>query len=94
MCGGGVCVGGGGRAFYYTYIHSEKRLSYEGAELLSVLDVEPIHPACMCEGARRVCRFCVLTQKIDSHLLPGSCCGTISGNKAPLGGQAKDTRML
>ena len=24
MCGGGVCVGGGGRAFYYTYIYSGK----------------------------------------------------------------------
>jgi len=23
--GGGVCVGGGGRAFYYTYIYSGKR---------------------------------------------------------------------
>ena len=22
MCGGGVCVGGGGRAFYYTYIYT------------------------------------------------------------------------
>jgi hypothetical protein len=22
VCGGGVCVGGGGRAFYYTYIYS------------------------------------------------------------------------
>ena len=25
VCGGGVCVGGGGRAFYYTYIDSGKR---------------------------------------------------------------------
>ena len=25
VCGGGVCVGGGGRAFYYTYIYSGKR---------------------------------------------------------------------
>ena len=24
MCGGGVCVGGGGRAFYYTYIYNGK----------------------------------------------------------------------
>jgi hypothetical protein len=53
VCGGGVCVGGGGRAFYYTYIHSEKRLSYEGAELLSVLVAETIHLACTCEGGGR-----------------------------------------
>ncbi len=37
MCGGGVCVGGGGRAFYYTYIYSGKRESWEGAELVGVL---------------------------------------------------------
>ena len=48
--GGGVCVGGGGRAFYYTYIISGKRESCEGAELVGVLVAETIHPACMCEG--------------------------------------------
>jgi hypothetical protein len=38
VCGGGVCVGGGGRAFYYTYIYNGKRQSCEGAELVGVLD--------------------------------------------------------
>ena len=36
MCGGGVCVGGGGRAFYYTYIYSQKGRPCEGAELISI----------------------------------------------------------
>ena len=48
MCGGGVCVGGGGRAFYYTYIYSSKGQSCEGTELVGVLVAETIHPACMC----------------------------------------------
>jgi hypothetical protein len=38
VCRGGVCEGGGGRAFYYTYIYSGKRESCEGAELVGVLD--------------------------------------------------------
>jgi hypothetical protein len=45
VCGGGVCVGGGGRAFYYTYIYSKKGQSCEGAELVGVLVAETIHPA-------------------------------------------------
>jgi hypothetical protein len=53
VCGGGVCVGGGGRVFYYTYIYSGKRESCEGAELVGVLVTETIHPACMCEGGGR-----------------------------------------
>jgi hypothetical protein len=53
VCGGGVCVAGGGRAFYYTYIYSGKRESCEGAELVGVLVAETIHPACMCEGGGR-----------------------------------------
>jgi hypothetical protein len=55
VSGGGVCVGGGGRAFHYTYIYSRKRESYEGegAELVGVLVAETIHPACMCEGGGR-----------------------------------------
>ena len=48
MCG--VCVGGGGRAFYYTYIYSQKGRPCEVAELVGVLVAETIHPACMCEG--------------------------------------------
>jgi hypothetical protein len=39
---GGVCVGGGGRAFYYTYIYSLKGQSCEGAELVGVLVAETI----------------------------------------------------
>ena len=49
MCGGGVCVGGGERAFYYTYIYNGKRESCEGAKLVCVLVAETIHPACMRE---------------------------------------------
>ena len=51
MCG--VCVGGGGRAFYYTYIYSQKGRSCEVAELVGVLVAETIHPAFMCEGGGR-----------------------------------------
>jgi hypothetical protein len=40
--GGVVCVGGGGRAFYYTYLYSRKRESCEGADLVSVLVAETI----------------------------------------------------
>jgi hypothetical protein len=40
VCGGGVCVGGGGRAFYYTYIYSQKGRSCEVAELVGVLVAE------------------------------------------------------
>ena len=47
VCGGRVCVGGGGRAFYYIY--SSKGQSCEGAELVSVVVAENIHPACMFE---------------------------------------------
>ena len=36
-----------------TYIHSGKRQSCEGAELVGVLVAETIHPACMCEGGGR-----------------------------------------
>jgi hypothetical protein len=50
---GGVCVGGGGRAFYYTYTYSWKGQSCEVAELVGVLVAETIHPACMCEGGGR-----------------------------------------
>ena len=46
MCGGGVCLGGGGCAFCYTYIYSGKRESCEGAELVGVLVAETIHPVC------------------------------------------------
>ena len=53
LCGGGVCVGGGGRAFYDTYICNGKRYSCEGAELVGVLVAETIHPACVCEGGGR-----------------------------------------
>jgi hypothetical protein len=53
VCGRGVCVGGGGRVFYCTYIYSGKRESCEGAELVGVLVTETIHPACMCEGGGR-----------------------------------------
>ena len=52
-CGGGVFVGGGGRTFYYTYIYSEKGQACEGAELVSVVVAETIHPACMNEGGGR-----------------------------------------
>ena len=34
-------VGGGGRAFYYTYIYSGKRESCEGAEQVGVLVQKP-----------------------------------------------------
>jgi len=51
MCEGGGHGGeGGGCAFYYTYIYSQKGRPCEGAELVGVLVVETIHPACMCEG--------------------------------------------
>ena len=50
MCG--VCVGGGGRAFYHTYIYSQKGRPCEVVELVGVLVAETIHPACMCEGGR------------------------------------------
>jgi hypothetical protein len=53
VCGGGVCVGGGGRAFYYTYIYNGERQSCEGAELVGVLVAETILPACMGEGGGR-----------------------------------------
>jgi hypothetical protein len=53
VCGGGVCVGGGGLVFYYTYIYSYKGLSCQGPELVGVLVAETIHPACMCEGGGR-----------------------------------------
>jgi hypothetical protein len=46
----GVCVGGGGRVFNYTYIYSQKGRPCEVAELVGVLVAETIHPACMCEG--------------------------------------------
>ena len=46
-------VGGGGCAFYYTYIYSGKRYSCEGAELVCVLVAETIHPVCMCAGGGR-----------------------------------------
>ncbi len=49
MCG--VCVGGGGHAFYYTY--SQTGRPCEVAELVGVLVAETIHPACMCEGGGR-----------------------------------------
>jgi hypothetical protein len=49
----GVCVGGGGRAFYYTYMYSQKGRPCEVAELVGVLVAETIHPACMCEGGGR-----------------------------------------
>ena len=51
MCG--VCVGGGGRAFNYTYIYSQTGRPCEVAELVGVLVAETIHPACMCEGGGR-----------------------------------------
>jgi hypothetical protein len=50
VCEGGVCVGGGGSAFYYTYIYILKGQSCEEAELVSVLVAETIYPACMREG--------------------------------------------
>ena len=50
VVGGGVCVGGGGRAFNYTYIYSRKGESCEGGELDGVLVAETIHAACMCVG--------------------------------------------
>ncbi len=46
----GVCVGGGGRVFNYTYIYSQTGRPCEVAELVGVLVAETIHPACMCEG--------------------------------------------
>jgi hypothetical protein len=46
-------VARGSRAFYYTYIYSEKGRSCEGAEPVGVLVAETIHPACMCEGGGR-----------------------------------------
>ena len=51
MCG--VCVGGGGRVFNYTYIYSQTGRPCEVAELVGVLVAETIHPACMCEGGGR-----------------------------------------
>jgi hypothetical protein len=51
MCeGGGLCGEKGGRAFYYTYIYSQKGRPCEGAELVGALVAETIYPACMCEG--------------------------------------------
>ena len=47
MCG--VCVGGGGHAFNYTYTYSQTGRPCEVAELVGVLVAETIHPACMCE---------------------------------------------
>ena len=47
MCG--VCVGGGGRVFNYTYIYSQTGRPCEVAELVGVLVAETIHPACMRE---------------------------------------------
>ena len=51
MCG--VCVGGGGRVFNYTYIYSQTGRPCEVAELVGGLVAETIHPACMCEGGGR-----------------------------------------
>ena len=54
MCEGGGRGGErGGRAFYYTYIYSQKGRSCEVAELVGVLVAETIHPVCMCEGGGR-----------------------------------------
>ncbi len=51
MCG--VCVGGGGRVFDYTYIYSQTGRPCEVAELVGVLVAKTIHPVCMCEGGGR-----------------------------------------
>ena len=70
MCGG-VCVGGGGRAFYYTYIYNGKRQSCEGAEQVGVLVAETIHPACMCEGGGRGGREVVTPSDLKMQLENG-----------------------
>ena len=47
MCG--VCVGGGGRVFNYTYIYSQTGRPCEVAELVGVLVAETILRACVRE---------------------------------------------
>ena len=73
----GVCVGGAGRAFYYTYIHSGKRQSCEWSQLVGVVVAETFHPACVSAREEKLV-FCNIRvdKRIRKECFPRIFCRT------------------
>ena len=82
MCG--VCVGGGGRVFNYTYIYSQTGRPCEVAELVGVLVAETIHPACMERTPIEATPLSATPAELGLGLGLGSGLGSHSSLHAPL----------
>jgi hypothetical protein len=61
VCGGGVCVGGGGRAFYYTYIYR-----FEAVWGVCVLLLQDLLQSCSRGGRRRVEDMCYERRRAEA----------------------------